>query len=102
MWMPTRLEFGEGRASGGAIDMPPLDPPGYWTRHVGKAVRVIGGDPFRVERELQRRRLDGGPSGSRTGPYERRGRVTPAERRPLTSDMLATKVWDGRGLVDEP
>ena len=45
MWMPTRLENGEGRASGGAIDMPPLDPPGYWARHVGRVVRVIGGDP---------------------------------------------------------
>ena len=23
----------------------PLDPPGQWARHVGKVVRVIGGDP---------------------------------------------------------
>jgi len=65
--MPTRLENGEGRASGGAIDMPPLDPPGYWTRHVGRVVRVIGGDPRGRGFGLWTHREDGVPSGSRTG-----------------------------------
>ena len=53
-------------------------------------------DPFRVERELQRRPRDGGSAASRTGALERRGRVMPAEQRPLTSDVLAEEGLGSR------
>ncbi len=43
--MPTRLLTGEGRADGEETDKHPYDSPGYWTRHAGKVVWVIGGDP---------------------------------------------------------
>lgn len=44
---------------------------------------------------------DGGPDGWRTGPYDRRGRVTPAEGRALTSGMLSFGGED-RVIGDEP
>jgi hypothetical protein len=55
-WMPTRLLTGEGRADGEETDKHLFDPPGYWVRHVGKVVWVIGGDPGRRRSHLQRRR----------------------------------------------
>ena len=65
--MPTRLQNGEGRVSGEAIDTcTRLDPPGYWARHAGKVKRVtgetrrVGGRGFNVA-------YGGGPGGSRTG-----------------------------------
>src|SRR5271169_5597631 len=39
---------------------------------------------------------DGGSSGGRTGSYDRRGRVTPAEGRTLTSGALSTMARKGR------
>jgi hypothetical protein len=36
--------------------------------------------------------IGGGPGGSRTGSYERRGRVMLAERRALTSGALSKMV----------
>src|SRR3954462_8332491 len=49
MRMPTRLGNGEGRVSGEAIDTGTrLDLPGYGARHVGRVMRVIGGDPSRL------------------------------------------------------
>ena len=50
------------------------------------------GDPFWARRKPRRHPWGGGPSGSRTGALERRGRVIPAEQRPLTSDALAKKA----------
>src|ERR1700720_162789 len=47
------------------------------------------GDPIWARRRPRRHPWGGGPGGSRTGALERRGRVIPAEQRPLTSDMLA-------------
>ena len=82
--MPTRLGNGEGRVSGEAIDTGTrLDPPGYWARHVGRVMRVIGGDPSRrglaappshrrrVGRESERaiRPLRPGNAGGGKGPY---------------------------------
>ena len=46
----------------------PLDPPGYWARHVGKVIRVIGGDPSWARLATSTSRIGGGPGGSRTGP----------------------------------
>ena len=44
-WMPTRLLTGEGRANGEETDKHLFGPPGYWARHAGKVIWVIGGDP---------------------------------------------------------
>jgi hypothetical protein len=48
-WMPTRLLTGEGRANGEETDKHLFGPPGYWARHAGKVICVIGGDPGLVE-----------------------------------------------------
>ena len=48
-WMPTRQLTGEGRANGEETDKHLFDPPGYWARHVGKVIWVIGGDPGLAE-----------------------------------------------------
>ena len=45
LWMPTRLLTGEGRANGEETDKHLFGPPGYWARHAGKMIWVIGGDP---------------------------------------------------------
>jgi hypothetical protein len=45
LWMPTRLLTGEGRANGEETDKHPFGPLGYWARHAGKVIWVIGGDP---------------------------------------------------------
>jgi hypothetical protein len=45
LWMPTRLLTGEGRANGEETDKHLFGPPGYWARHAGKMICVIGGDP---------------------------------------------------------
>ena len=65
--MPTRLQNGEGRVSGEAIDTcTRFYPPGWWARHAGKVMRVrgetrpVGGRGFSVA-------YGGGPGGSRTG-----------------------------------
>jgi hypothetical protein len=72
MRMPTRLGNGEGRVSGEAIDTGTrLDPPGYGARHVGRVMRVIGGDP-------SRRGLAASPSHRR-----RAGRESERAIRPL-------------------
>jgi len=47
--MPTRLLTGEGRANGEETDKHLFGPPGYWARHAGKVVWVIGGDPGPAE-----------------------------------------------------
>src|ERR1017187_2238678 len=49
LWMPTRLLTGEGRANGEETDQHLFGPPGYWARHAGKMIWVIGGDPVLVE-----------------------------------------------------
>jgi len=49
LWMPTRLLTGEGRANGEETDEHLFGPPGYWARHAGKMIWVIGGDPVLVE-----------------------------------------------------
>ena len=84
MRMPTRLGNGEGRVSGEAIDTRTrLDPPGYGARHVGRVMRVSGGDPSRwglatppshrrrVGRESERaiRPWRPGNAGGGKGPY---------------------------------
>ena len=45
LWMPTRLLTGEGRANGEETEKHLFGPPGYWARHAGKVIWVIGGDP---------------------------------------------------------
>ena len=47
--MPARQLTGEGRANGEETDKHLFDPPGYWARHVGKVIWVIGGDPVLAE-----------------------------------------------------
>ena len=47
-WMPTRLLTGEGRANREETDTHLFGPPGYWARHAGKVIWVIGGDPVLV------------------------------------------------------
>ena len=91
MRMPTLLPFGEGCASGEVIDTR--------TRSIRRGSRhsmsegwfvVIGGDLLRVSGLNVA--LGGGHGGSRTGSYERRGRVMPAEQRTLTSGALSKLV----------
>jgi len=48
-WMPTRPLTGEGRADREETDKHLSGPPGYWARHAGKVVWVIGGTPVLVE-----------------------------------------------------
>src|ERR1035438_6997367 len=43
--MPHRLVAGEGCRNGEETDKHLFGPPGYWARHVGKIIWVIGGDP---------------------------------------------------------
>jgi transposase len=64
--------------------------PGYWTQHVGMVMRVIEGDPTGSEVAASTPLRSGGPDGCRTGSYDRRSRVTPAEERTLTSGALST------------
>ncbi len=66
-WMPTRLLTGEGRANGEETDKHLFDPPGYWARHVGKVIWVIGGDPGPVEIASPTSSQDDGQPGSRRG-----------------------------------
>ena len=47
--MPTRLLTGEGRADGEETDKHPSGSPGYWARHAGKVIWVIGGGPGLTE-----------------------------------------------------
>jgi len=49
LWMPTRQLTGEGRADREETDTHLFGPPGYWARHAGKVIWVIGGDPEKVE-----------------------------------------------------
>ena len=55
-----------------------------------------GGYPLRTGLATSTPSQDGGSSGSRTGSYDRRGRVIPAEGRALTSGALSTKARKGR------
>jgi hypothetical protein len=64
--------------------------PGYWTQHVGRVMRVIEGDPSGSEVAASTPLRCGGSDGCRTGSYDRRSRVTPAEERTLTSGALST------------
>lgn len=64
--------------------------PGYWTQHVGMVMRVIEGDPSGSEVAASTWLQGDGSGGCRTGSYDRRGRVTPAEGRTLTSGVLST------------
>src|SRR5271166_3813954 len=59
-------------------------------------MRVIGGDPRGRRSRLRRCVFGSGPCGSRTGSYDRRGRVIPAEERALTSDALSKTARRGR------
>ena len=68
--------------------------PGYWAWHAGKVMRVIGGDPSGRRSQLQHRFWRWIGRG-RTGSYDRRGRVMPAEERTLTSGVLSTMVRKG-------
>ena len=47
--------------------MHPFSPPGYWAQHVGKVMRVIGGDPSWVRIAASTSQVGGGSGGSRTG-----------------------------------
>src|SRR3954466_5069461 len=91
MRMPTRLGNGEGRVSGEAIDTGTrLDPPGYGARHVGKVMRVIGGDPSRLGLAAppSHRRRVGREAERAVRPLRR---VMLAEERALTSGALWTE-----------
>jgi hypothetical protein len=66
--------------------------PGYWTQHVGMVMRVIEGDPPGSEVAASTLLQSGGSGGCRTGLYDRRSRVTPAEGRTLTSGMFSTSA----------
>jgi hypothetical protein len=63
--------------------------PGYWTQHVGMVMRVIEGDPCGSEVAASTSLQGGGSGGCRTGSYDRRSWVTPAEERTLTSGVLS-------------
>ena len=63
--------------------------PGYWTQHVGMVMRVIEGDPSGSEVAASTPLRSGGSDGCRTGSYDRRSRVIPAEERTLTSGVLS-------------
>src|SRR3954466_2147833 len=91
MRMPTRLGNGEGRVSGEAIDTcTRLDPPGYGARHVGRVMRVIGGDPSRLglAAPTPHRRRVGRESERAVRPG---GQVMLAEERTLASGALWTE-----------
>lgn len=81
---------GRPRRQGSNRHMHLSDLPGYWTQHVGMVMRVIEGDPSRSEVAASTPLQGGGPGGCRTGSYDRRSRVTPAEERTLTSGVLST------------
>ena len=69
--MPTRLQNGEGRASGEVIDTcTRLDPPGYWARHA-RMVKRVTGETHPVEGRGFNAARGGGPGGSRTGAQDR-------------------------------
>ena len=89
MRMPTLLPFGEGRVSGEAIDTPPARSVGV----VGTARRKGGsgnrGRPIKGEGSGLNVATGDGHGGSRTGSYDRRSRVMPAEERALTSGALS-------------
>jgi hypothetical protein len=80
---------GRPRGQGSNRHMHLFGLPGYWTRHVGMVMRVIGGDPSRPEVAASTSLMAGGLGGSRTGSYDRRGWVIPAEERTLTSGVLS-------------
>jgi transposase len=84
------LARGRPRRQGSNRHMHLSDLPGYWTQHVGMVMRVIEGDPSRSEVAASTPLQGGGPGGCRTGSYDRRSRVTPAEERTLTSGVLST------------
>ena len=93
MRMPTLRPIGEGRTCGEAIDARThaiRRGSGHGTSE--KVVRVTGGDPSSARVAASTSLAGGGHDGSRTGPYERRGRVMPAEQRALTFGMLSKMV----------
>lgn len=100
--MPTRLNIGEGRADREATHTCTcFDPPGVistasWKGDLGHRGKPVPGGGRAIDVVS-----GGGPGGWRTGPYDRRGRVTPAEGRALTSGVLS---FGGEGMVigDEP
>lgn len=87
-----------GQGSNRRTHLPGL--PGYWTQHVGMVMRVIEGDPSGSEVAASTPLRSGGSDGCRTGSYDRRSRVTPAEERTLTSGALSTWARWGREGFD--
>jgi hypothetical protein len=106
MWTPTRLRNGEGRTdreetrrgialfdnqqapvrSAGVVSTACEEGDlGQWGR-LGIGWRVASPNAARK---------GGGQSGSRKGPYDRRGRVMPAEERALTSGVLVKEERSG-------
>lgn len=63
-------------------------------------MRVIEGDPSGSEVAASTPLRSGGSDGCRTGSYDRRSRVTPAEERTLTSGALSTWARWGREGFD--
>ena len=100
MRTPTRRGDGEGRIHGEGIDM-----------RTHGVRRGIGRGRSEERNGLSGETRWGGAqasnvilgmaafSGSRTGAYERRGRVTPAEQRPLASEALSKR--EGAAIGDE-
>ena len=94
MWMPTRLKNGEGRAGREETN-----------KHLYRCTGVVstacregdlgqwGRPGTGGSRVSERGRKGHGQSGRRRGPYDRGGRVMPAEERALTSGVL---VKEGR------
>jgi len=81
---------------GGATDRRTRSgPSGYWARHVRKVSRVIGGGPCWARVAASTVLSGAGLHGSRTGSYDRGGRVTPVEERALTSGVLLTEMRIG-------
>jgi transposase len=78
-----------GQGSNRHTHLPGL--PGYWTQHVGRAMRVIEGGLSGSEvSRLQHRTRAVDSDGRRTGSWRLGGRVMPAEGRTLTSGALST------------
>ena len=96
MWTPTRRENGEGRAGREETN-----------KHLFRSTGVVStacreGDLGQWGRlglaEVAASNLvrkGGGQSGSRRGPYDRGGRVTPAEGRALASGVLVEEERRG-------
>ena len=94
--MPTRLQNGEGRAgreetnkhlfrSTGVVSAACREgDPGHWGR--------LGTGGGRVS---ERHHKGGGQTGRRRGPYDRGGRVMPAEGRALASGVLVKEGRNG-------